>query len=73
MRAVKTILGLSPDDPRYENCQRWGKMIDIMLAASRDPLRRAIVTVLEYQDADIEEYAMLICKMIEKLPPEQVP
>jgi hypothetical protein len=70
---VQTILGVSPDDPRYGSCQQLGSTIEAELNASKDPLRQAIVKVLNYDDADIEEYAMLICDVIRLLPPEEQP
>ena len=50
-----------------------GATIETHLWATKDPLRKAIVEVLDYEDGDVEEYAALICRMIKLLPPEQVP
>lgn len=73
MKVVRDVLGMSPDDPRYESCQEIGKRIEVLLAASKDPLRQAIVTLLDYDSGDIEEYATLIYDVIQLLPPEKVP
>jgi hypothetical protein len=70
---VQTILGLSDLDPRYKHCQELGQRIEAELNVSKDPLRRAIVELLNYDNGDIEEYAWHICKVISLLPPEEVP
>ena len=64
---------MSDLDPRYKHCQALGQHIEIQLAASKDPLRKAIWELLNYEDGDIEEYAVHIVKVIDRLPPEQVP
>jgi hypothetical protein len=73
MKIIRDILGMSSSDPRWAHCQQLGKQIEIELAASRDPLRKAIVALLDYDGGDGEEYAMHISKVISLLPPEKVP
>lgn len=63
---------IRPNDERYEKLQQMAKVITRFLGESQDPLRKSIVAVLDYQDGDPEEYALLIAKMITLLPPEKV-
>jgi len=63
------ISSLPPkDDLRYETCQSLAQVIEKELGSSAEPLRRAIVTVLEYDGGDIEEYMLYLCAMIALLP-----
>lgn len=62
------ISSLPKDDLRYATCQRLAQIIEKELGLSTEPLRRAIVTVLEYDGGDIEEYMLYLCAMIALLP-----
>jgi hypothetical protein len=70
MKIIKDIQAMSASDPRWAPCQELGVRIETELAASKDPLREAIVALIEYDGGDIEEWATCIYDVIKLLPPE---